>query len=352
MSTDAELLDLEVSIRTDLFRFDLLDSSNNKIGVVYPDYGVQIENNSAQAIKRRMSSFHLNPDDVAAIDILSNRIRPMMALENGSEYPLGIFLFAEASQSRFSYGLELEATLVDQSLILAQTLSDTVSFPTNTLVTDAIQNVAAAAGITSVSIDSSATVLGTPQNWVAGKQATTYLAILEQLCALAGFHSPYFTSAGVLRCRTLQDLTTASASLVYADGGRIVSESMLESNDLLQAPNRYKVLDSSATASAVSITYDIPDSAPHSYARRGFRITKYVEAPGVANQDQATVLAQVAATQDPAAWETVHFSGPIDPRHETFDVISYRGVSYLELSWRMQLVAGGYMDHEIKRIYL
>lgn len=353
MSTDAQLLDLDgVSVRTDRFRFDLLNASNTKVGEIHPVYGCQIDNAAGQAIKRRLSGVVLTADEYADVDPLAHRVRPMMLLENGSEYPLGVFLFADTMTVRHSYGTTLTATLVDQGLILGQQLRNTVAVQQGTNCATALADVAAEAGITTVQIDTTSASTGAPLVWPAGKSSATYGKVLSDLAALAGFHDPYFDNSGTFVARALVDPSIITATLTYRDGGRILAESMAEANDMLAAPNLFVIIDTASTGNPVTYSYELSADAPHSYARRGFYVPKMVEAPGVANVDNALALAQTAASAEPLAWETIRFSSPLDPRHDTYDVVDYRGINYLELAWKMTLAAGGIMDHEVKRVLL
>jgi hypothetical protein len=346
------LLDLDgISQRAEKVTFEVLDSSLNVTGTITPVHVGSVENNATAAIKRRLTGFRLSATDYNAVNTLTDRIRPSWVLSDGRKFPLGLFLFADASSPRRSWGRELEATLVDQGLILSQPLSATVGFPTGTSVAAAAGQVAALAGVMGAAIDASPVVTSSPLAWPAGKSGTTYSKVLDDLAALGGYYPAYFSNAGQLLLDTVVDVPTAAAALIYADGGRIVTDSIVEANDLLTAPNRYIVVDTSATDAPITATYDIPANVPYSATRRGFVIPRFVDAPGIGSQAAALVLAAQIADSDVAAFETVQFSGPADPRHDTFDVVSFRGVNYLEVGWRLNLAAGGPHDHQLRRVY-
>lgn len=353
--SDVDLLEMNVSQRRESYRFDLLDKAGNVIGVVHPVMPAKITNNTGQAIKRRLTSFKIAPSEFADVNTLTDRVRPVMVLQNGNEYPLGIFLFADASNARFSYGQTLDGTLVDQNLILGQPLSTTISFPQGTYVVDAMRAVYDRAGITNAIIDASHADIGSAVAWQSGKSVTS-IKVLDDLSKLAGFYPPYFDNLGIPRARTATDLTTATAQLVYADGdgdtGRIIAGSIVAANDLLQAPNRYVVIDTSATENPVTATYDLPATAPHAVVHRGFAIPRTIEAPGVGNVDQAMALAMLTAQTEAHTYETIHFQSPTDPRHDTYDVVSFLGNTYMEVSWSITCSPGGPMEHEINRQYV
>lgn len=353
MPTTAELLDLtNVSVRAESVAFELVDPAGAYLGELHPEAVAKIDNDASAQIKRRLTGLRIAASEVADVNPLSDRLRPFWLLSNGDRLPLGLFLFADASTQRFSFGTTLAGTCVDQGLILGQQLRSSIGFPADTAASTALQTVAEAAGIFTTSIAPSGYGLGSPLAWPAGTGGVTYAKVMEDLCSVAGYHSPYFSNTGTLTIRQATDLAVATPTFLYRDGGRIATGSMNEATDLLTAPNAFLVIDTSATTGDVSSFWPIPDDAPHSFARRGFYITKVVEAPGVGSVEQAAAVAQAAYRQHPQAYESVTWSSPADPRHDTFDVVDFRGVTYLETSWSLTLAPGGPMTHQAVRVYL
>lgn len=353
MSTTAELLDLDgVLSRSEKVRFDLVDKNGVVLGALHPQAPAQIDVDSSAQIKRRLSNVLISSDEYADVNPLADRVRPYWVLDNDDELPLGLFLFADTASQRYSYGRTMTATLVDQGLILTQELGSSLGFAAGTTGSAAISQTLEAAGIYNASIATTSYTLASPIAWPAGKTGTTYAKVLEELCLTAGYHSPYFDNTGTVTVRAATNLSTATASYSYVDGGRIIAGSMVESNDLLNAPNRFLVVDTAATAAVVVYDYMIPETAPHAYETRGFYITKTIEAPGVGTADQARAVAEAHYTQTPQSYETVVFSSPADPRHDTFDVVNYRGTNYLETAWSLRLAPGGPMTHKASRVYL
>lgn len=346
------LLDLTATMsRAEQVRFDVLDIANRVVGAVNPVVPATIGVDSSQQIKRKLSNFHLSPGDVSGINPLVHRIRPWWVLSTGDEYPLGTFLFADVQSQRFSYGLTLSASLVDQNLLLSQQLAESLSFPAGTTASAAITATVNAAGIYTAQIAASSYTFGSPLAFPSGASGTTYASVLDAICAKAGYYSPYFDSSGVLQVRATVTVASVTATLNYVDGGRIIAASITESNDLLAAPNRFLVIDTSATTGAVTYPYLIPAAAPHSYEKRGFYLTKVIESPGVGSVTQAQAVGAAYGASTPQAYETVVFSSPADPRHDTFDVINYRGTNYLETKWSLTCAPGGPMTHTVMRVY-
>lgn len=352
MATATEMLNLDtVSGRSEKIRFELTDRLGNATGALHPTLYTDIDNNTQGGIKRRLTNFELAADEADEVNVLSDRVIPYWVLSDGTEYQMGVFLWADTSRVRWGYGLPSHNTLVDQGIILSQPLLTTVSFSSGTRIVDAISTVATLLGITSTNIPSNPATLGSSIAWPAG-ESNTYAKVVSDLCSLGGFYDWYFGNTGVFNVTEAQDPALATATLEYLDGGRIVSGSPVESNDLLESANIYVVIDSSRTTAEVVGRYQIPDTAPNSYANRGFYIPKFIDLPGIGTSANAYLAARSAYQQSVKAYETITFTGPPDPRHDTFDTVNYRGTNYAELSWKLRCEPGGAMEHTIGRVYL
>lgn len=349
MATDDELLDLQgVASRTEGVRFELRNVAGSVLGSITPDRVVQVENRSDGVLKRTVTNFNLSPSVAADVNPLSDRVAGYWRLSSGTEYPLGVFLFASWAQNRRSDGLLASTRLLDQGITLAQAIPTSIGFSEGTLVTTAIRTVFEGAGIFTSSIASAVPVLSSPLAWPAG---TTWAKIASELCGLAGLSDWFFNNDGVLTVAALQDLSLATPDHVYAGGGRIIAGSLVEQNDLLDAPNRYIAIDTANRTQPIVGVYDLPNGAPNSFGVRGFRIARVIQAPGVNTPEAAAAYAQSYAQTDPKAYETVTFSSSPDPRHDTYDVVQYLGVNYQEISWRLRCAPGGPHEHTLKRVY-
>lgn len=353
MATADELLDLDgVSQRASEIRFDILDSRLAPIGTVKPDLDpvARVTNNSNAAIKRTLQGMRLNAAEQADVNPLTDRIRPVWVLENGSQYPLGVFLFASMDRARSEWGLDADVSAVDQCLILDQPLERGVGYPGGTPIRDAIVTQFQAVGIHSYNVDPSITSrIGAPIHWPAGN--TSRMKVLNDLAAMAGAYSAYFDNDGVGVVRRVPDLSTVVPTLVYEAGGRILHGSPVESDDLLEAPNRYIVVDSGDPNAAIVGYYDVPAAAPNSFANRGFVIARVISEQGIESNAEAITRGRAAAAQDAGTFEWVQFSSPPDPRHDTFDAVGYLGGVYREQQWTLPLLEGSEMTHDLRRVY-
>lgn len=353
--SDADLLDLLFGQRTSSFRYYLLDAANQRVGTLDVDVTAGhpvVANAINRTIKRTMSQFVLPPATRADVDPLVHRVQPCMVLANGTEWPLGILLWATMTDEQWEFGDFGHGQLGDQGVILSQPVSSTRSYAPGVLVTDALEAEFADAGLVAWDIDPTITTrIGAPVAWPAGTERSR---ICAELCAKAGAFSPWFSNAGVATVRRSTDLNTTTPDLIYDVGpaSRVLRGSRTRSNDVLDAPNQYVVIDGSAAASPIVGVYDAPDAAPHSRARRGFTVARVIQEDGLESPAAATERARAAYDAATLAYEHAQFSGPPDPRHDTFQVIQYQGVNYREQGWSMPLREGSEMVHDLRRSYL
>jgi hypothetical protein len=353
----------EVGIRSETVRFELLDRFNSTLGelAVSRDESPQLSNDIDQSVRRKVDGVFVPPrplsDESAMfyaedLDTLSMRFRPWWVLGTGEEYPLGLFLFGDDSSATYSWGQPRSVTGVDQTIILDQPLEQSVGYETGWNITTAISAQAAAAGFGTHQrhVESSDRTLGAPVAWAAGRD--TRLRVIEDLCALVAFLPPYFDNNGTLTCRATPDLSNASSDFVYGFGvGAVVPGSIVSSSDILTAPNRYIALDTGATDTAIVGIYDIPDAAPNSYARTGFRRSKVIEIQGLTDLAAAEAAAAAAYATDSSTYTWLQFDSAADPRHDTVDIIDFDGALYRQQSWSLELRTGGQMHHDCRGVY-
>lgn len=248
--TSEQLLDLHVAQRSATFRFDLLDAGLNEIGsvLVAADNPPTIENNTNRTIKRQMTGMVLHPSDAAAVNPMTDRLRASMILADGIVRPLGVFLFSGFDRKRTSYGLVPSPTLHDQGAIIDQPVPNTVMNPPGSLVTDMLaqhlDGLPLPAGL-SVETSGARTSLTSAMTWPAGTSRAT---IVNETAAVAGFYSGYFDAAGVYTFRSPSPAGPDDPPDMDYDRdvnpSRIVADTIVVSDDLLDAPNRYIVVDS------------------------------------------------------------------------------------------------------------
>lgn len=367
--TGDELLDLEAtSRRNEKFRFDVLDASNAKIAelAVSRRSPPTIRNNANATIPRTLDGVHVLPrtrlTDASPLyfsgdfDPVVHRIKAVHVVGPGGvgyEFPLGVFLVADAEDNESTKGTVTSIMGVDQCQILEQALSVSVGYPAGTNVSTALAAEAARLGIVATSIEATTKTLAAPIVGVASEDTSGHF--MREISAVAAFLRPYFDNDGVLVCRSAPDLSTAIADHEYGEGtgrtGRIVRGSLHSSTGLLRAPNRYVVRDTSLRDSELVGVYDVAASAPHSYANLGYRRVQGANVQGLTDQTTANEAAQAAYAQDPGVFATITYETPIDSRHDTFDVIGVDAVNFIEHEWGLTCRRGSKQSHDVRRIY-
>jgi hypothetical protein len=354
--TANDLLDLRgISQRVTGYRFDLLDNHEFVIGELHPvaiELTPTITFDTARPVCRDMSNFNLIPDEKADVNVLTDRVRPWMILEDGTEYSMGVFVWADESIPHYSYGDAQSATLVDKGLLLDQPLEHGVSISyageTRALIMDLIAETGLDTAVDSPPL--SLATAGAPMSWSAG---TTRIQVLSDLCAQIGLHSPYLDRNGVCRVRAIMDPDIEHVTLMYEEGGNIYAASSVATNDLLHAVNRTIVISSDANDQAYVGVYDVPSGLPWSSFARGFVLAEVYNLQGIGSQLQAEAMARALAIGGENAKdvfvEHVTFSSAPDPRHDGYEIISYRDFQWLEESWSLPLSAAGPMVHTMRR---
>ena len=117
----------------------------------------------------------------------------------------------------------------------------------------------------------------------------------------------------------------------------------------LGAPNRIIVYDSASTTALVG-QWDAPSAAPHSFQKRGYRITQRVTQQGLFSgqqaQDAAKTLGEQASARTLSASiePTFLLDGPV--------IISYLGVLWLVRHWTIGTAPGSMLSFDATELFL
>lgn len=339
--------------RADRFQYLLKDRLGTVIGEVHPDaeQTPTVVNDTGRAKIRTLDNVRLPASERGDINPHRDRLTPRIILQNDASFDLGVFLFADQSRPRREWGLEEHNQLFDKMQILDQKGATTTGSP-------------AKANIVQRAVDFARTVLNSseiratphPQVLKAPLLFTpsdTVLGIINAHLALVGYLPCYFDRAGVLQIRPAPlDLDKAVADQTYDHAGRIERDSIVESDDMIAAPNLFMVYDSTGVGAFAVGKYRIAASAPHSVENRGYEVRRVEQQQGLENAVQATTAAKLLATTDRKAtfdWRTWRTS--LDPRPDTWNVAKLLGTNFLEVAWQMELRTNGRMVHQARRVY-
>lgn len=344
--TVAEMLDLEVGQRQATFSFELFDPATGDIEALYPvDTPPVIACNAAGVMKRTLTGFQLVPGQAELVDEARHRIRVAMVL-GGESFPLGEFLFADVTRAPRSFGESLLADLADENAALDQALDHDLAVPAFTDLASVARNLIAEVGITRYAIETTGAFAGTALAWTLG---TSRLSVLEELAVLGGWFSPYFDNNGIWRLRRNVGPSFDPTDIIYATGRNIVAGSVAVSDNLLDLPNRFIVVDTSVHDLPVVGSYDVPAGLPWSAFNRGFVIPNVFTTQGLGSQTAADQAARIRAQQSTLV-KTLTFSSPPDPRHDVFSSISFDDELWLETAWALPCREGSTMTHRLTRV--
>lgn len=344
-------LDACIGQRQATFRFDHIDIVTGYRKTLHPirDTVPVLSHDTSRTITRTISGLRFNAAETAELSVISARIEVFMLIA-GQEFPLGQYVFNDQTRFRYTSGVPSSTSLYDLGFIVDQPIEESFPFfnagisvtPAEVLITDLLDNLPIVFTIEPSPYQS----VG---SWTAGTRRGT---ILEQLAIDGDWFSPWFDNTNVLRFIRSFDPATALVTFDFDTGSKVMQEPPpVETDDLLTAPNRFIVISNSAnglTSPAVG-TYDIPSSAPHSAANRGFIVSAVFDRQ-LTNTAQAGAVAQNLGLRQTIFERAEIFTAP-DPRHDSYDVIRWQGENWLEIAWSLPLIEGSVMRHTIRKAY-
>lgn len=351
--TRAPALDLSAAVGQFqyTFRFALTDAvSGEHLGDIHPIRDAALRHNTAQITKRSLS-LSLGRADTAGINTLTDRVSVFQVIPgvpcpdtDSGDWPLGRYQFVDDPRQVSTGGRLGKPQLTDEMFLVDQAIEAGISG-----VGVAVESViiAAVAGLP-VTLGMEPTTFDSAASWGIG---TSRGQILEELSVSGDYFSPWFDNLGVLRFRRTFDPAKAVPDLDFDAGYRVIRADILETSELLTAPNTIIVVSNNSETPEVPVVgiATVPVNAPNSVANRGFAITKVLDLQ-IANSLQAQAVAE-GLVQRQAIFEQVQLSTPADPRHDGYNVIRWQGANWLELSWSMTLAPGEPMTHVMRRSY-
>lgn len=340
------LLDLEpwVGQRQASFRFQLLDGvSGEQKGDITPLRNAVLSHDTTRTIKRQMN-LSLGVSDTALIDPLRDRVLPYMIFPNGAEYPLGRYMFTDASREVWTSGKLGTVALNDEMFLVDQQIEAGISGVGESLVSVIEMTVA---GL-DVDLVVEATTFTSAEAWAIG---TSRGSILESLSVTGDYFSPWFGNDGKLHFIRTFNPASRLPDFDWDVGTKVMRDSIVESDDLLTAPNRFIVTSNNPSNpdETVSAVVDVPPTAPHSIANRGFAIVESLDLQ-LSDNEQAQAVASGIAERF-TVFQRVSMTTAPDPRHDSYNIINWQGDHWLELAWSLPLVEGGAMSHVLRKSY-
>lgn len=338
-------LDLEACIgqRQATFRFDLFNGvTGENLGRVYPDAdrAATLTHDTSRTIKRDLR-LTLDPADASEINVITDRIAPSMLLA-GRIWPLGRFMFTSEVDMVSTGGNDASLVLMDEMWLVDQEI--TAGFSSSASVDLAARQLVD--GLPLVGAEFEPSPYPAVGGWRVGSRRGQ---ILNTLALIGDYETPWLANDGLMRMVRTVDPADAIPAITWDDTALVYADKVSDTDNLVEAPNRFVVVGNGTASSAAEIVgvYDVPPSAPHSIAARGFVLQQTYDV-GVGTQAQATAAARGIGLRQTIIAQ-LDTATPPDPRHDSYDVIRWNGVNWLETAWSMELVEGGDMAHTLRR---
>ncbi len=347
--TDDDLLDMAVSRRQDLIRFKLF-TDGDYAGELRPSLTqpATIEVDTTRTVPRHLQGFTLLPSDQAAINVLTDRVVAELELENRSVWPLGTFMWSEATDAVKTWGNLLPSQLTDEMFILDQPIGRVFGVRKGTDLIQTAKNVAREVFPNKTVVSDIGSVIArSPLTW---QPSHTRRQVCDDCMKQAGWLPPFIDANNQLAFRSTPDLNTDPPVASYGRDTHVIDGSVGHGTDRLTSPNRWIVICNDGQGPPIIGKWEVPASYPHSRANRGFYITVTESMQGLDTVAQANAAAKRMGMVTPRAYETFEFDSTLDPRHDTFSVVAWGTTGFLEESHRMELISGGVHQHKIRRV--
>lgn len=344
-------------VRVDGFVFNLVTANRQQIRAldVIRDSPPTVRNDTTRRSFRTVEGLSA-PDKPDDLDLRRHRLQVVMTLQNGTKWPLGIFMFGQNDNEVDTAGGIWSPQLFDENFILDQNLGRSWSLTPGASILEFFKAMAGEV-LDPLDIPTNLSVTDVPASspltYLVG---TSRLDALRALAAVLGCFPPFFANDGTFTLKQAPQLDANSAMDHAYEGGpnsRIFRHSIRQSDTLYKAPNLYIVVgDQLGSGVPVRGTYELPSSAPHSKAQIGYAVAADVHSvPGVSSADVAAQIAYIDALTDRSQYRTAGFSATADPRHDTFETVKLLGAPYMETSWSLQCATGGNHDHALSGLW-
>lgn len=340
--TAALNLDACVGQRQASYTFTLIDGvTGQRLGELHPiRQPATISHDTSRVVKRDLR-IALPASETGAVDPLRDRVLPYLHL-GGVAYPLGRFMFTDPTKLKTTGGDPGMFALLDEMFLVDQQLDR--GFSHAGAVDAAVRALLAGLPLVDVRID--ATPYPAVGGWTIG---TRRGQVLDALATQGDMQTPWLDHRGHFRMIRSIDPSSAAAELDFDTGARVLRDSISTTSDVLNAPNRFIVVGNGGGSGEAPIvgSYDVPPNAPHSITNRGGFVVPDVQALQVASTGQAQAMARNLGLR-----QTIYVRAEVettpDPRHDSYQVIHWAGVNWLELAWSLSCEEGASMRHTLR----
>jgi len=338
--------------RVEDIRVEVLDQDGNLTATTTPSAAGTVSFDPTNRITRQWSGVEFHPTEAASLTAGVHRLRPVFVLATGDEYSLGVFLYLGGDEQERPGGTWVRAsTMPDRSYQLDKSLSDDYGVTYGGLLTDVIDDMTAASGLTASTITASTATCATYPAWAAGDSKR--LEICDWATDLLGYLPVHFDAAGSLIARPIPVPSDEWPDHVYEPGQNAVvhADTVVTTSNVARRPNVYLVRSTAPTGTQVSGRYDVPTDQPNSVATIGYEDPIRFNIDGLATDADCDLVAFRLAQRHQRVVRTVTFDAMPDPRHDAWGIVEWSGERMLEVAWSLDLTPGGPHRHTIQTVY-
>lgn len=373
-------------LRASTFTFDVVEVITGMVvGTFHPIRGSvpTLAHDTTRSVKRTVTMV-LNVADTETFDEITHRVNIAMVTGDGRTFPLGRYMAVNISRIPNTGGTLCSVALVDEMFMISQKITSSFTAAQTpgmiyrdgvgrsntynvineflsrfTLFNPSVGKGSITSGTTGATQEPRARIerfiefssFLSSGSWQAGTEGTS---VLSDLATDGDYFTPWMDHHGNFRMIRTYNPDDVVPRFDFDEQKNVIRDSVTRANDLLNAPNRIIVVSNAGVAdnrtNPIVGMYDIPPSAPHAIGRRGFVIPEIVDMQ-VMSIVQATAIARNIG-QNQRVVDRVELATPPDPRHDSYDVVRFDGVLWLETAWTMSLIEGGEMRHSMQRIFL
>jgi hypothetical protein len=288
-----------------------LDEDLNKIGQVHPLGAPSLTLDRFRQVKRSLEGVSLMPPDSTRLTYRT-RLAPVWVFDDGSTYNLGVFVLSDETVGPDEQGRLDSVAMGDQMSLYRSSLEQTFVVRPGDQILEKLVEVHQLAPNPAPYVGYSH-ITETADQSMVWPVATPIADVMEELAEAAGVRA-WFTREGQLRFDFINDDDDPIDLVNHIEGTLQYSYSNEDT------PNRWVVRDNGNDQSITGV-YELPDAAPHSFAKRGRWITNEVEIPGLVGQDAADVLAMEAAFAEEFPYKEASLELPARPDLDVFDSV-------------------------------
>lgn len=339
------LLDLDpwVGQRQASYRFELVNGvTGEHFGDIHPIRGAILTHDTNRTIPRSLS-MQLGVADQAAVNPVQDRVLVYMTFPNGTEYPLGKYMWTDNTRYQFTSGDLGTPALADEMFLVDQPITAGID-GVNKSISAVVQLTLAGLPIKyTVEANNNAST----EAWGIGSYRGS---ILQSLAVTGDYFNPWFDNTGILRMIRTFNPSTEVPDFDWDSGNQIMRSNIVRSDNLLTAPNTFIVISNAAdTDEEVIGRATVPQSAPNSVVNRGFEIALVRDLQ--VSTSAAAQQAAVGLANRQTIFELADVQTAPDPRFDSYNVIHWQDSRWLSLSWSLTLTEGSPMSHVIRRAY-